>query len=116
MANEVGIEGPAIISIGFLEEMSNVYFAENTFDCRARMYGYIDKNKVSSVFLRHGNMQHLSKFRTYDASVLVCTDYFLVGKNPTCQTWIALRPLPEIGGDFKTSARSRQQSTVLGTW
>eukprot|EP00904_Undaria_pinnatifida_P004022 jgi/Undpi1/13620/HiC_scaffold_9.g03274.m1 len=45
VANEVGIEGPAIISIGFLEEMSNVYFSENTFDCRAREYGYIDKNE-----------------------------------------------------------------------
>ena len=56
VANEVGIEGPAIISIGFLEEMSKVYFAENTFDCRARQYGYIEKNEVSSVFFHHGNM------------------------------------------------------------
>ena len=50
VANEVGIEGPAIISIGFLEELSSVYFSENAFDCRAGEYGYIVENEVSSVF------------------------------------------------------------------
>ena len=100
VANEVGIEGPAIISIGFLEEMSNVYFSENTFDCRAREYGYIDKNEVSSVFVLYGNIQHLSELGTYEASTLVCTDVLLVGKSTTCQNWIAICPLSEIEGVF----------------
>ena len=60
VANEVGIEGPAIISIGPVEELSNVNFSENTFDCRAGEYGYIDKNEVSTVFVRHENMEHLA--------------------------------------------------------
>ena len=116
VANEVGIEGPAIISIGILEEMSNVYFSENTFDCRAGEYGYIDKDEVSSVFLHHGHMQHLAKLRTYDASTLVCTNYLLVGKSTTCPTWIPLRPLSEIECILRTNARSLEKSTVLGNW
>ena len=68
VANEVGIEGPAIISIGLLEELSNVQFSENTFECRAGEYGYIDKNEVSSVFVRHENMEHMAKLKaTHDA-------------------------------------------------
>ena len=86
VANEVGVEGPAIISIGVLEEMSNVIFSENTFDCRAGEYGYIDKNEVNIVFFHHGNLQHMSKLKRYDASTLVCTNSLLVVKSTTRQT------------------------------
>ena len=51
LANEVGVEGPAIISIGGLEALSNVRFSENTFYCRAGEYGYIAQNEVRSKFL-----------------------------------------------------------------
>ena len=68
VANEVGIEGPAIISIGLLEELSNVQFSENTFDCRAGEYGYIiAENEVSRVFVHRQDMQRHAKLRaTYD--------------------------------------------------
>lgn len=49
MANKAVIEGPAVLSIGFLDEMSNVNFSENVYYCQAGEYGYIDKNEASTV-------------------------------------------------------------------
>ena len=40
MANEAGVEGPAVMSIGYLEQLSNVTFSENAYFCRAGEYGY----------------------------------------------------------------------------
>ena len=117
VGNEAGIEGPAIISIGLLEELSNVYFSENTFDCRAGEYGYTVKTEVRSEFVHHKNMQHLTERReAYSASTLVFTDYWLVGKSTTCKTYIPLRPHSPTECVFGTSARSGEQTTVLGTW
>ncbi|CAN0559019.1 unnamed protein product, partial [Laminaria digitata] len=39
-ANKAGVEGPAIISIGLIKELSNVTFSENSFYCRGTKYGY----------------------------------------------------------------------------
>lgn len=46
VANEVGVEGPAIMSIGFLEELAYVSFSANTYQCRVGEYGYIDKSEA----------------------------------------------------------------------
>ena len=44
VANTARVEGPAVMSIGFLEEMSNVSFSENAYYCRVGEYGYLDKD------------------------------------------------------------------------
>lgn len=49
VANEVGHEGAAILSMGFLEELSNVSFSSNMYFCRAGKYGYIDTDEVRSM-------------------------------------------------------------------
>ena len=49
VGNKVGVEGPAVMSVGFLEELSDVSFLENTYDCRAGRYGYMFKNEVNNV-------------------------------------------------------------------
>lgn len=49
VANKAGIEGPAVMSIGFLEEMSSVVFSENMYYCGAGKYGYIVNSEVSIV-------------------------------------------------------------------
>lgn len=46
VANQAGIEGVAVISIGLLEALSNVSFSENLFYCRAGSYGYVIKDDV----------------------------------------------------------------------
>ena len=60
VANEVGIEGPAIMSIGFLEGLSYVNFSENTFYCRVGEYGYTDKHQVSNLFVHHEHIHATS--------------------------------------------------------
>lgn len=46
VANRAGVEGPAVMSIGFLEELSNANFAGNNYYCRAGEYSYIDKHEA----------------------------------------------------------------------
>ena len=40
-ANVVGADGPAIMSIGPLEQLSNVSFSENEYHCPPGQYAYI---------------------------------------------------------------------------
>lgn len=49
VANVAGVEGPGIMSVGGLENLSNVSFVENTFKCGAGEYGYIDKHKARTI-------------------------------------------------------------------
>ena len=45
-ANEAGADGPVVLSIGLLEEVLNVSFAENAYQCHAGYYGYLDKTEA----------------------------------------------------------------------
>ena len=38
VANKAGVEGPGVMSIGVLKEMSNVSFSENAYFCRVGEY------------------------------------------------------------------------------
>ena len=49
VANEAGVEGTALMSIGFLEELSSVSFSENAYYCRAGEYSYIEKSKARTM-------------------------------------------------------------------
>lgn len=49
IANEAGVEGPAVMSIGLLNELHNVYFLRNMKHCDAGEYGYIVKNGVRTI-------------------------------------------------------------------
>lgn len=48
VANRAAIEGPAVMSVGFLDVMYNVNLSENAYYCRAGEYGYIEKNEAST--------------------------------------------------------------------
>lgn len=49
VANLVGKDGPAIMSIGLLKELSNVSFLGNAYRCPAGQYGYIlDNSQVKN--------------------------------------------------------------------
>ena len=52
VANKAGVEGPAVMSVGFLEEMSNVSFSENAYFCRVGDYGYLDKKEARRIACR----------------------------------------------------------------
>ena len=52
VANKAGDEGPAVMSVGFLEEMSNVSFSENAYFCRVGDYGYLDKSEARRMVCR----------------------------------------------------------------
>lgn len=49
VANMAGVEGPGLMSIGYLEELSNVSFMANTFLCDVGQYGYINKNEARTI-------------------------------------------------------------------
>lgn len=49
VANVASVEGPAIMSVGQLKELSNVSFTENTYFCRVGEYGYIDKKEARTI-------------------------------------------------------------------
>ena len=53
VANKAGVEGAAIMSVGLLEELSNVSFTENTYFCRTGEYGHIAKSKASKKLRMH---------------------------------------------------------------
>lgn len=46
LANEAGADGPAVMSIGNLDGLSNVSFFENSYHCRAGDYSYMVKNEA----------------------------------------------------------------------
>ena len=48
VANKAGVEGAGVMSVGLLEELSNVSFSENAYHCRFGEYGYLDKNEAST--------------------------------------------------------------------
>ena len=48
-ANKAGVEAAGVMSIGRLEEMSNVYFSENIYHCRAGQYGYLDTHEARMI-------------------------------------------------------------------
>ena len=52
VANKAGVEGPGVMSIGFLEEMSNVSFSENAYFCRVGEYIYLDKTEARMIACR----------------------------------------------------------------
>ena len=52
VANKAGVEGPGVMSIGFLEEMSNVSFSENAYFCRVGEYSYLDKTEARMIACR----------------------------------------------------------------
>ena len=52
VANKAGVEGPGVMSIGVLEEMSNVSFSENAYFCRAREYGYLNEKEARTIACR----------------------------------------------------------------
>lgn len=60
--NMAGAEGPAMISIGLLEGVSNVTFTKNSFHCSAGEYGVINQWKVRSTELER-NLQLLAALR-----------------------------------------------------
>ena len=72
-ANQAGVEGPAVMGIGFLEELSNVSFSENTYYCRAREYGYIVKNEARK-FCHTCNIERDSETSTTYVSVILSVD------------------------------------------
>ncbi|CAN0516936.1 unnamed protein product, partial [Laminaria digitata] len=49
LANEAGLEGAAVMSIGLLKELYNVSFSENTYRCGASEYGYILKSEARTI-------------------------------------------------------------------
>ena len=51
VANKAGVEGPGVMSIGVLEEMSNVSFSENAYFCRAREYGYLNEKEARTIYM-----------------------------------------------------------------
>lgn len=48
MANEAGADGPAIMSIGPLGELSNVAFLENIYHCPAGQYSDIVEDDIQN--------------------------------------------------------------------
>lgn len=46
VANQASVEGPSIISLGQLKQLSNVSFSQNVFYCPANKYGYVVKNEA----------------------------------------------------------------------
>ena len=46
VSNKAGVEGPGIMSVGFLEALSNVSFSENAYYCDVGKYGYLDRKQV----------------------------------------------------------------------
>lgn len=46
VANKARIEGAAVMSIGVLEELTNVLFSDNAYYCGAGEYGYIIKKEA----------------------------------------------------------------------
>ena len=51
VANKAGVEGPGLMSVGDLEEMSNVSFSENAYFCRVGEYGYLNENKARTIYM-----------------------------------------------------------------
>ena len=49
VANKAGVEGPGVMSIGDLEEMSDVSFSENAYFCRVGEYGYLNENEARTI-------------------------------------------------------------------
>lgn len=49
VANEAGVEGAAVMSIGFLEMLSNVTFSDNMYFCPSGEYGHIVKDEARMV-------------------------------------------------------------------
>jgi len=58
-ANRAGADGPAVMSIGLLERLSNVLFSENAHHCRAGKYGYIKKERTET-FVIFERQQHFT--------------------------------------------------------
>lgn len=46
VANQAVLEGPSIISVGLLRQLSNITFSENVFHCPANKYSYIVKTEA----------------------------------------------------------------------
>ena len=44
--NMAGAEGPAMISIGLLQGITNVSFSQNSYFCSAGEYGFISQSQV----------------------------------------------------------------------
>ena len=51
VANKAGVEGPGVMSVGDLAEMSNVSFSENAYFCRVGEYGYLNENKARTIYM-----------------------------------------------------------------
>ena len=51
VSNKAGVEGPGVMSVGDLAEMSNVSFSENAYFCRVREYGYLNENKARTIYM-----------------------------------------------------------------
>lgn len=49
VANAAANEGVAILSVGVLDELSNVVFSKNSFLCRLGEYSFDIKNEVITV-------------------------------------------------------------------
>ena len=52
VANKAGVEGPGVMSVGDLEEMSNVSFSENAYFCRVGEYGYLNESEARTIACR----------------------------------------------------------------
>ena len=50
-ANRAGSDGTAVMSIGILEQLSNVVFSGNAYECPIGEYGYIDDAEVRNMCL-----------------------------------------------------------------
>ena len=84
VGNKVGVEGPAIMSVGFLEELSDVSFLENTYDCRAGQYGYIYKNEVNTPIGTKEKMLLPAIVRAANnVSTIICVNCLLVENGTT---------------------------------
>lgn len=60
MANEAGADGPAVMSIGPLQELSNVSFLQNRYHCPVGQYGDIVENIVQDEDDEVNNMRATS--------------------------------------------------------
>lgn len=60
VANEAGVNGVAIFSIGLLRQLSNIYFSGNMYHCRAGEYAYIVENEVSKTLEMSWNPSRFS--------------------------------------------------------
>lgn len=81
VANQAGIEGVAVRSVGFVKELSNVYFLDNAYVCPAGEYGYIVKNEASDTHKTYVNpITTLAEIQDILRCINHCACYLTTGR------------------------------------